>query len=58
MRLMDVMTTYLYILFDTDTYMKIPEGLKLPKSCKVSSREHCSIKLTKLLYSLKQSGRI
>ncbi|KAJ9556488.1 hypothetical protein OSB04_011102 [Centaurea solstitialis] len=29
-----LMTTYLYILFDTDIYMKIPEGLKLPKSCK------------------------
>ncbi|KAJ9557423.1 LOW QUALITY PROTEIN: hypothetical protein OSB04_012037 [Centaurea solstitialis] len=58
MRLMDVMTTYLYILFDTDIYMKIPEGLKLPKSCKVSSREHCLIILNKSLYGLKQSGRM
>ncbi|KAJ9556306.1 hypothetical protein OSB04_010920 [Centaurea solstitialis] len=56
MRLMDVITTYLYILFDTDIYMKIPEGLKLPKSCKVSSREHYSIKLNRPLYGLKQSG--
>ncbi|KAJ9556933.1 hypothetical protein OSB04_011547 [Centaurea solstitialis] len=36
--------------------MKIPERLKLPKSCKVSSREHYSINLNRPLYGLKQSG--
>ncbi|KAJ9547136.1 hypothetical protein OSB04_019679 [Centaurea solstitialis] len=58
MRLMDVVTAYLYGSLDTDIYMKLPEGLKLPESCKVSSREHCSIKLNKSLYGLKQSGRM
>ncbi|KAJ9539329.1 hypothetical protein OSB04_032062 [Centaurea solstitialis] len=58
MRLMDVVTAYLYGSLDTDIYMKLPEGLKLHESCKVSSREHCSIKLNKSLYGLKQSGRM
>ena len=58
MRLMDVVTTYLYGSLDTDIYMKLPEGLKLPESSKISSREHCSIKLNKSLYGLKQSGRM
>ncbi|KAJ9541765.1 hypothetical protein OSB04_028271 [Centaurea solstitialis] len=58
MRLMDVVTAYLYGSLNTDIYMKLPEGLKLPESCKVSSREHCSIKLNKSLYGLKQSGRM
>ncbi|KAI3706449.1 hypothetical protein L6452_24198 [Arctium lappa] len=34
MRLMDVVTAYLYGSLDTDIYMKLPEGLKLPESCK------------------------
>ena len=38
--------------------MKLPEGLKLPESCKISSQEHCSIKLNKSLYGLKQPGRM
>ena len=29
MRLMDVITTYLYGSIDNDIYMKIPEGFKL-----------------------------
>ena len=32
MRLMDVITTYLYGELDTDIYMKVPEGLKLPEA--------------------------
>ncbi|KAI3735382.1 hypothetical protein L6452_14878 [Arctium lappa] len=58
MRLMDVVTAYLYGSLDTDIYMKLPEGLKLSESCKVSSREQCSIKLNKSLYGLKKSGRM
>ncbi|KAJ9548209.1 hypothetical protein OSB04_020752 [Centaurea solstitialis] len=58
MRLIDVVTAYLYGSLDTDIYMKLPEGLKLPESCKMSSQEHCSIKLNKSLYGLKQSGRM
>ena len=33
MRLMDIVTTYLYGSLDSDIYMKIPEGLKLPDAC-------------------------
>jgi len=58
MRLMDVVTTYLYGSLDTDIYMKLPTRFKLPKSCKSSSREYFSIKLNKSLYGLKQSGRM
>ncbi|KAM2811095.1 hypothetical protein COP1_043796 [Malus domestica] len=32
MRLMDVITAYLYGKLDTDIYMKVPEGLKLPET--------------------------
>ncbi|GKC06266.1 transposable element, partial [Tanacetum coccineum] len=32
MRLMDVITAYLYGSLDSDIYMKIPEGLKMPKA--------------------------
>ena len=58
LRLMDVVTAYLYGALDTDIYMKLPEGFKLPNSCKSSSREHLSIKLNKSLYGLKQSARM
>ena len=30
MRLMDVVTAYLYGTLDSDVYMKIPEGYKMP----------------------------
>ena len=32
MRLMDVVTAYLYGSLDTDIYMKVPNGLKLPEN--------------------------
>lgn len=38
MRLMDVVTTHLYRLLDTDIYMKMPEGFKLLEACNPSSR--------------------
>ena len=57
MRLMDVVTAYLYESLDSDIYMKILEGLKMPEAYNIS-RDMCSIKLQKSLYSLKQSGRM
>ena len=32
MRLMDVVTTYLYGSLDNNIYIKIPEGYKMPKA--------------------------
>ena len=32
MRLMDVVTTYMYGSLDNDIYMKIPRGYKMPKT--------------------------
>ena len=57
MRLMDVVTTYLYGSLDHNIFMKIPEAFKIPEAYK-DSRETYSIKLQKSLYGLKQSGRM
>ena len=43
MRLMDIVTTYLYGSLDSDIYMKIPEGFKMPDAC--TPRNLFSIKL-------------
>jgi hypothetical protein len=45
MRLMDVVTTYLYGSLDNDIYMKIPKGYKLPEAYNSKSRNMYSIKL-------------
>jgi hypothetical protein len=39
MKLMDVVTAYLYRSLDTEIYMKVPEGIKVPKEeeCKMYS---------------------
>ena len=58
MRLMDVITTYLYGSIDNDIYMKIPKGFKLPKENNTKPRNMCSIKVQRSLYELKQSGRM
>uniref|UniRef100_A0A251S8S4 Putative reverse transcriptase, RNA-dependent DNA polymerase n=1 Tax=Helianthus annuus TaxID=4232 RepID=A0A251S8S4_HELAN len=58
MRLMDVVTAYLYGTLENDIYMKIPKGLKLPEALKSTPRDMCSIKLQRSLYGLKQSGRM
>ena len=55
LRLMDVVTAYLYGSLDSDIYMKLLEEFKLPGA---GSREQCSIKLNKSLYGLKQSRRM
>ena len=57
MRLMDVVTAYLYGSLDHNIFMKIPEAFKVPETYK-DSRETCSIKLQKSLYGLKQSERM
>ena len=58
MRLMDVVTAYLYGSLDSDIYMKIPEGFKMPESCNSRSCNLYSIKLQRSFYGLKQSGRM
>ena len=58
MRLMDVITAYLYGSIDSDIHMKIPEGFKLPEAVNTKPRSMLSIKLQRSLYGLKQSGRM
>ena len=53
---MDVVTAYLYGSLDSDIYMKIPEGFKMPESLSSKPKELYSIKLQRSLYGLKQSG--
>ena len=55
MRLMDVITTYLYESIDNDIHLKIPEGFKLPEVVNTKPRSMFSIKLQRSLYGLKQS---
>ena len=58
MRLMNVVTAYLYGSIDTNVYMKIHEGFKLLKVMNSKPRSMYSIKLQQSLYGLKQSGRM
>ena len=58
MRLMDVVTAYLYGSLDNDIYMKILEGYKMPETNNPTSRSMFSIKLQRSLYGLKQSGHM
>ncbi|KAK1434445.1 hypothetical protein QVD17_00187 [Tagetes erecta] len=58
MRLMDVVTAYLYGSLDSDIYMKIPEGFKFPEALSSKPKEMYSIKLQRSIYGLKQSGRM
>ena len=55
MRLMDVITAYLYGSIDNDIYMKIPKRFKFPEENNSKSRNLCSIKLQRSLYGFKQS---
>ena len=45
MRLMDVVTTYLYGSLDANVYMKIPEGFTLPEAMNSKPRSMYSLKL-------------
>ena len=56
MRLMDVVTAYLYGSINTNVYIKIPEGFKLPKVMNSKPQSMYSIKLQQSLYGLKQFG--
>ena len=58
MRLMDVVSAYLYGFIETNVYMKIPEGFKLPEAMNSQPRSMYSIKLQRSLYGLKQSDRM
>ena len=53
MRLMDVVIAYLYGSLDTNVYMKIPEGFKLPEVMNSKPQSIYSIKLQRSLYGLK-----
>ena len=55
MRLMDVVTAYLYGSLDNDIYMKIPERYIMSETYNPTSRSMYSIKLQRSLYGLKQS---
>jgi hypothetical protein len=54
--MMDVVTAYLYGSLDSEIYMKVPYGLKIPDS--KTNRNMYSVKLQRVLYGLKQSGRM
>ena len=58
MRLMNVITVYLYGSMDNDIYMKIPKGFKLPEANCTKPRSMYSIKLQQFLYESKQSRRM
>ena len=49
MRLMDVVTAYLYGSLDTNVYMKIPEGFQLPEVMNSKPQSIYSIKLQRSL---------
>jgi hypothetical protein len=51
LQLMDVMTTYLYGLLDSDIYMKVPDGISI-SNANVEHSMYCA-KLNKSLYGLK-----
>ena len=53
MRLLDVVTTYLYGYIDTNVYMKILEIFKSPEVMNSKSQSMYSIKLQRYLYGLK-----
>ena len=55
-RLMDVVTIYLYGSFDNYIYMKIYKGFKLLEAYNMNSQKFYLIKLNKFLYELKKFG--
>jgi hypothetical protein len=56
LQLMDVVTAYLYGLFNSDIYMKVPDGISVLNTN--AHRNMYCVKLIKSLYGLKQSGRM
>ena len=57
-RIVDVITTYLYGSIDNDMYMKIHEGFRLFEANNTKPNSMCSIKLQRSLHGLKQFGRM
>ena len=53
MRLMDVVTTYLYRYLNANVYMKILEEFTMPEAMNSKPRSMYSIKLQRSLYGLK-----
>ena len=58
MRLIDIITAYLYGMLENDIYMKAPKGFQLSQVNTSQPRNMYSIKLRRSLYGLKQSGRM
>ena len=56
MRVMDVVTSYLYGMLENYSYMKVPEEFKLLQVNTSQPRNMYSIKLGRSFYGLKQSG--
>jgi hypothetical protein len=56
MKLMDVVTAYLYGSLDSEIHMRVPKGLKIPGPNQ--NRNMFSVRLQRSLYGLKQSGRM
>jgi len=56
MQLMDVVTAYLYGSLYSEIYMRVPEGLKIPRPNQ--NRNMFIVHLQRSLYGLKQSGRM
>ncbi|GKB41205.1 retrovirus-related pol polyprotein from transposon TNT 1-94 [Tanacetum coccineum] len=50
MRLMDVVTAYLYRSLNSDIYMKIPKGFKMPEALSAKPKDMYSVKLQRSLY--------
>ena len=53
MRLMDVVTTYLYGSIDTNVYIKIPERFKLPEVMNSKPTEHVFNQVTTIFIWIK-----
>jgi hypothetical protein len=58
MRLIDIVTAYLYGNLDNDIYMKVLEGFNIPEAYNSGPHGNYFIKLQRSLYGLKQSGRM
>jgi hypothetical protein len=56
LQFMDVVIAYLYGSLDSDIYMEVPDGIPVPNIH--ANRNMYCVKLIKLLYDLKQSGRM
>lgn len=56
MRMVDIVTAYLYGKLDKDVYMRVPEGF--PNTKGIDNFKRPCVKLCRALYGLKQAGRM